>query len=258
MRATQPLALLLLLAPLGRAQDTPAPPGAPVRVAVRIESRVDGAAEPINGLQYTVWERLVAFGLQADALLPVGNAKYDDYIAKKSAAWASAPPAGLIVEGVAACDYNNSEFFGQGQAHNYKGRLTVTVKDAGGQLLHTFDWEHSWGRLPTNYTKSQVLKEYNDMLCTSLVLGLLHDERVRAGIPEDKRAALKKWEEENRKRILDPLKENMSKCHLARFLRALAGEPDPEEKPPGEGGSEGGQKGAEPKGGGQGEPKGEK
>ena len=226
-----PLALLLAgAAAHAQEGDKPAEPaaGAPLRVAIRLQSQVDGEPEKLNSLQYYVWERCHSFGLRADSVLPINHPKMDDYIAKATRGWESkqpdAAPASLIVEGVAACSYNNSEFFGQGQAHNYKGKLTVTVKDAAGNLIHTFDWEHSWGRLPTNYTKSQVLKEYNDMLFTSLILGLFHLEQVRAGVPQDKQAELKKWEEKHRERILAPLKENMGDCQVARFLRALGGE----------------------------------
>lgn len=243
---TAPLAFglaLLLLTP-ARAQEGAQPEGAqaaagaPLRVAIRLQSNVDEEPEKLNSFQYYVWERCHSFGLRADSLLPVNSPKMDDYIAKATKGWEAkqpdAPPASLVIEGVAACSYNNSEFFGQGQAHNYKGKLTVTVKDGAGNVIHTFDWEHSWGRLPTNYTKSQVLREYNDMLFTSLILGLFHIEQVRAGVPADKQAELKKWEEKQRERILGPLKENMSDCQLARFLQALAGEAGGEDEKKGD------------------------
>jgi hypothetical protein len=237
IRALLPL-LALLAAPLPAQEGPPPAPAAgaaPLRVAIRLGSRVDGEPEQINSFQYYVWERCHSFGLRADSTLPINSAKMDEYIAKVGRGWeakqAAAPPASLIIEGEAACDYNNSEFFGQGQAHNYKGKLTVTVKTAAGEVLHTFTWDHSWGRLPTNYTKSQVLREYNDMLFTTLILGVFHLEQVRAGIPPDKQAELKKWEEKQRERILGPLKENSPDCAIAQFLRALADEAGGDKKP---------------------------
>ena len=240
MRAT--LCSLFLVLGVASAQDQPQPnPSHALRVAVKIESTVDGQPEPVQGIQYNTWERLTSFGIRVDSLLPVNHPKLDPYVAGKAKAWdeqePGAAPATLVIEGRQGCDYNNSEFFGQGQAHNYKGKLTVTVKTPTGETLATFDWEHSWGRLPTNYTKSQVQKEYMDMLATTLALGLLQLEQIRARVPEAKKAELEKWEARERKRIYEPLRQNMADCPVATYLKTLMTEEERkalEPKPEGE------------------------
>jgi hypothetical protein len=256
MRAT--LFALFLALGTAFAQDQP-PPDAPkpaatgtLRVSVKIESSVDKSAEAVQGIQYNTWERLTHFGIRVDSLLPVGHPKLDPYVAGKAKAWEekepNAAPASLVIEGSQACEYNDANFFGQGQAHNYKGKLTVTVKTPEGETLATFDWEHTWGRLPTNYTKSQVQKEYMDMLATSLVLGLLKLEQVRSRVPADKKGDLEKWEAKERKRIFEPLKSNMSESPLAKFLKTLMTKEElealeKEKKEKGEGEGEGDKKG---------------
>lgn len=228
-RAIVTSAALALLAALAAPWAAPAQEAAPpraLRIAVDLSSQVEGAAEQPNSLHYYVWERLHHFGVRADSRRPVGDARYDGYIAKMDQKWAQrepeAPAATLVVSGAASCEYATAEFFGQPQAHNFSGRIEVALKDEAGAALATIAYGHSWGRLPGRYTKSQTLREYQDMVATTLVIAILSHERVRAGLAADKRAAAKTWCDEQRARILKPLEENMGDCDIAKLLRGLA------------------------------------
>jgi hypothetical protein len=208
------------------------PPAAPaaranaLRVSVDLSSTVDGEAEASNTFQYYVFERLSAFGIRCDSLKPIGQERLDTWINGKVAKWdqrePGAPPASLTISGSAGCGYKNAEFFGQAQAHNFDGRVDVSLKDAAGTVLATVGFAHSWGRLPQKYTRSQVQQEYNDMVFTGVVLALLHQPAVWNGVPEAKRAELRTWIDQQKTRLLTPLEANMRECELARLIRGLA------------------------------------
>jgi len=230
MRSLAALLTLLALCP-ALAQDEPAPAELPARVELALVSLVDDAAEAPNTLQYFFWERFNKFGFRADALNPVNHAKLDAFISKRAAAWAEQDPgeaagtpqtATFRLEGEASCNYDSAEFFGQGQAHNYKGRINVNLLDAAsGETIAHFQFEHSWGRLPTNYTKRKTLEEYNTMVFGAVLLGVLKNERVWNAIPAGKRAGVEAFMQEMKERILTPLEESMGDCQIAGFLREL-------------------------------------
>lgn len=231
--AAPTLGLVLAFVPgLVTAQDTPTPPTEPVapvahalRVTLDLTSQVDGEPEPANTFQYYLFERLSFFGVRVDSLKPVGQERFDSWIQRKVARWEKqepgAPPASLAISGSAGCTYSNSEFFGQGQAHNFQGRVDVALKDAAGAELFKVSFEHSWGRLPTRHTRSQVQQEYNDMVFTGVLLAILHQPQVWAGIPEGKREELRTWAEQQKRRLLEPLQANMADCQLATLLEGL-------------------------------------
>lgn len=227
------LGIALVLAPgLVVAQDTPTPPAEPaapssfaLRTTLDLTSQVDGEPEQVNTFQYYVFERLTHFGVRVDSLKPVGQEKMDGWIQRQAARWESkepgAPAAALAISGSAGCTYSNSEFFGQGQAHCFQGRVDVALKDAAGAELFRVSFEHSWGRLPNRYTRSQVLKEYNDMVFTGVLLALFHRPEIYGRVPEDKRPALRTWIEQQKARILEPLEANMGDSQLATLLKGL-------------------------------------
>lgn len=207
--------------------DAPAPARSPaLRVSVDLASSVDGAPEAANTFQYYVFERLSAFGIRCDSLKPIGQERLDSWISGKVAKWEQrepgAAPASLSVSGSAGCEYKNAEFFGQAQAHNFDGRVDVSLKDAAGAEIARIGFAHSWGRLPQRTTRTQVNQEYNDMVFTGVVLALLHQPAVWNGVPEAKRAELRTWIDAQKQRILSPLEANMKDCELARLIRGLA------------------------------------
>lgn len=224
---------LVLVPVLGvRADDAPPatpPPAAPAALALRVSldlaSSVDGQPEGTNMFQYHVFERLSAFGIRVDSLKPVGQERLDKWIAGRVGNWdkrePGAPAASLAISGSAGCVYKDAQFFGQGQAHNFDGRVDVSLKDATGAELATIGFQHSWGRLPQRHTRSQVLQEYNTMVFNGVVLALVHQPAVWNGVPEGKRAELRTWIEEQKRLILTPLEQNMRECELARLLRGL-------------------------------------
>lgn len=205
---------------------TPAEPAArALRVALNLTSQVDGEPERANTFQYYLFERLSHFGLRVDSLAPVGQERLDAWVQRKSATWEKrepgAPAATLVISGTAGCTYANAEFFGQAQAHNFKGRVDVTLEDAAGTELFRVAFEHEWGRLPTRHTRSQVQQEYNDMVFTGALLALLHRPEVLAGVPQGKRAEVQTWIEEQKRRLLTPLETNQADSPLARLLQGL-------------------------------------
>lgn len=224
-------AVLAAVPGLVTAQETPpAQPPQPaaahaLRVALDLTSQVDGEPEPANTFQYYLFERLSHFGIRVDSLEPVGQERLDAWMQRKTAGWdkkePGAPAASLAISGAAGCTYSNSEFFGQGQAHNFQGRVDVALKDAAGTELFRVSFEHSWGRLPTRYTRSQVQQEYNDMVFTGVLLALLHRPELWNGVPEGKREELRTWVEQQKQRLLGPLETNMADCQLATLLKGL-------------------------------------
>lgn len=228
MRTAAVLVSLLVLSPALAQDDAPAQPAElPTRVELALMSLVDDAAETPNTLQYFFWERFTKFGYRADAVNPVNHAKLDAYITKRAEGWAekdgeSPQPATFRIEGEAVCNYDSAEFFGQGQAHNYKGRINVNLLDAAtGETIAQFQLEHSWGRLPANYTKRKTLEEYNTMVFGAVLLGILKHERVQATIPASKRPTVDRFMQDMKERILGPLEESMSECEVAVYLREL-------------------------------------
>lgn len=239
------LLLVLALAAPALAQDAPkeAPPAsqpaanAPtLRVSLDLASSVDGEAEAVNGFQYFVFERLAAFGIRVDSLRPAGHERFDGWMSRKVEKWEKqapgAAPATLAISGTSGCTYDNAQFFGQGQAHNFKGNVNVELKDAAGATLAQIAFEHSWGRLPSKYTKAQTLQEYQQMVSTAVVLALLARPELQAGVPEAKKAELAAYLAEQKEKMLKPLRENMSECQLAKLLEAIpTGEKAPADKP---------------------------
>jgi hypothetical protein len=235
-------AILIALGCLAAAQDPPqgtppqpqqpgqpAQPAAPAsaRVSVDLTSTVDGNPEPANTFQYFVVERLHTIGkMRVDSLRPVGTEALDGWIQRQTARWEqkepNAAPATMAITGSATCAYNNAQFFGQGQAHNFQGTIDVTVRDAAGVEITRVAFAHSWGRLPARYTRSQTQQEYNQMVFTAVVMQILCHPTVWATIPEAKRADAATWINEQKTRLLEPLQQNMAGCELAKLLNSLA------------------------------------
>ncbi|MCA8920842.1 MAG: hypothetical protein KDD82_03470 [Planctomycetes bacterium] len=222
---------LALVTGVSSAQDPkPAAPPA-LRIGVKVTNSIDGTPEKVNHVQWFVWRQLHLFGARVDSLIPTQNAKTEQYIESINKTWAEkepdAPPAAFIIEGSASSNYDNSEFFGQGQAHNFKGTLSLQVKTAEGEVLASFEWKHSWGRLPANYTQKQTLQEYTDMLWSTALIGVLNVPQIRERIPASKAKEVDTWIEKNIKRISEPLvKQNMADCDLQKFLESLKGGED--------------------------------
>lgn len=233
-------ALAIALATCAHAQDPPPPQGTPTpeqpgaapatrattRVSVDLSSTVDNAPEPANTFQYFVVERLHTIAkMRVDSLRPVGTEALDGWIQRQTARWEqrepNAAPATVSVSGSAACAYDNAQFFGQGQAHNFRGKVDVVVRDAAGVEITRVAFEHSWGRLPARYTRSQTQQEYNQMVFTAVVMQILVHPTVWAMIPEGKRADAAAWITEQKGRLLEPLQQNMADCPLAQLLNSL-------------------------------------
>lgn len=223
------LALVPTLAVHADDQPPAAPPAQAgphaLRLTLDLSSSIDGAPESSNTFQYYVFERLSNFGIRVDSLRPIGQERLDTWVNGKVARWdqrePGAPPASLTVSGSAGCKYENAQFFGQAQAHNFHGRVDVLLKDAAGAEVARIGFEHSWGRLPQRHTRSQVQQEYNDMVFTGVVLALLHQPAVWSGISAAKQAELRTWADEQKRRLLTPLESNMRECELAVLLRGL-------------------------------------
>lgn len=239
---------LLLLGMPVLAQDPPTTPPATetkppaaaaptLRVSLDLSSQVDGEAEAVNGLQYFVFERLANFGIRVDSQRPAGQERFDNWMNKKIARWEQqapdAAPAALAISGTSGCTYDNAQFFGQGQAHNFKGRVDVEVKDAAGARVAAIAFEHSWGRLPARFTRSQTLQEYNQMISMAVALALLATPELQAGVPEAKKAELAAYITEQKEKLLKPLRENMAECQLAKLVESLpSGAEPPAQGPP--------------------------
>ncbi|MEZ6188796.1 MAG: hypothetical protein R3F62_27810 [Planctomycetota bacterium] len=230
MRSTWIAAAALAVAAGVSSAQEQKPAGAhPLRIGVKVTNSIDGSPEKVNHVQWFMWRQLHLFGIRVDSLLPTQNAKTESYIESINKTWAEkdpdAPPADYIVEGSASSDYDNSEFFGQGQAHNFKGTISVQVKNAAGEVVASFEWKHSWGRLPANYTQKQTRQEYTDMLWSSVMIGVLSVPEIRERIPEAKAKEVETWVQKNIERIREPLlKQNMEDCDVQKFLESLAPE----------------------------------
>lgn len=218
----------LAVAQEGAAPATPpAPPGpAPLRVSIALTSQMDGQASPKNVFLYYLWERLTFFGLRAECTTPVGDERLDRFVQAKAAKWEreqpGAAPASLQIVGSAGATYSNAEFFGQTQAHSFKGAVDVALKAADGTEVCRVAFEHSWGQLPQNKTRAQTQQEYDQMTHTAVVLALLSRPEVQAGVPAAKKAELAAFITQQRQRLLQPLEANaMSDCALAQLLKAL-------------------------------------
>jgi hypothetical protein len=211
------------------ATNPPAASGPTLRVSLDLASQVDGEAEPVNGLQYFVFERLANFGLRVDSRRPAGQERFDTWMNKKVARWEEqapdAAPATLAISGSSGCTYDNAPFFGQAQAHNFKGRVNVELKDAAGATVAAIAFDHSWGRLPSKFTRSQTLQEYHQMVSTAVVLALLSRPEIQAGVPEGKKGELATYITEQKEKLLKPLRENMAECELAKLVEGLPSGP---------------------------------
>ncbi|MBX3471311.1 MAG: hypothetical protein KF878_30960 [Planctomycetes bacterium] len=225
-----PVLVLAALGPAVVAQDAgdgPAAPAKPraLRLSLDLTSQIDGEPEPSNTFQYYLFERLSHFGIRVDSLRPCGAERLDGWIQRRAARWEKdepdAPPATLALTGAAGCKYDDAQFFGQTQAHSFKGTVDVRLKNAAGTELFRVAFDHEWGQLPQRATKAQVQQTYNDMVFTGVLLALLHRPEVVAGVPEGKRAELRTFIDAQKQRLLGPLKERLPDCQLVTLLEGL-------------------------------------
>lgn len=237
MRFAQSTLVLALLAGACLAQDAPpAPPPqaapGPLRVAIDVASKSGAEVDAKNLFAYFLWERLNAFGVRVEVAKPVGDEKLDAYVQKKAARWEKdqpdAAPASLTITGGVEVTYDDAAFFGQAQAHTFKGGASVQLRKAGGEQLHEVKVSLDFGRgTASGLTKQQVRDQYNNMLFTGVVLAILTRPEVQAGIPEGKRGEAATFVAERKASVLKSLEgAGLKECDLAKLLREL-----PEMKP---------------------------
>lgn len=230
MRLAHGTLVLVLLAGACLAQEAPPsapPPQTPLRVAIDVTSKSGGEADAKNLFAYFLWERLNAFGVRVEVARPVGDERLDAYIQKKAARWEkeqpNAAPASLTITGGVDVAYDDAQFFGQAQAHSFKGRAEVDLKRGSGEQVHRVAVPHDFGRgTASGLTKQQVRDQYNNMLFTGVVLAILTRPEVQAGIPEGKKAEAATFVTERKASVLKSLEgAGLKDCDLAKLLRDL-------------------------------------
>lgn len=247
--------LLLVAAPLALAQDTPeapapaedadgqeraeeagaaepaeeAAPALDPRVSVSSESKLDGETLEQNMLQAFLWERLNHFRLRVDSAKPTGIKQMDAYIAKIAKWWEKEAPgaaaAKVKVEATQDVRYDASEFYGEGQAHNFHGKLSAQIKDADGEVTAKIEFPFAWGwGNSSGKTKNQAFEAYSKTVQTALALLILNQPAVRDRVPAERREALAKWSRKERDKLLatlDGSTDAIKRGELAKLLRAL-------------------------------------
>lgn len=239
--------LLLVAAPLALAQDTPeapapaegegqaeegaeeAAPALDPRVSVSSESKLDGEAREQNTLQAFLWERLNHFHLRVDSAKPSGIKQMDAYIAKIAKWWEKeapgAGPAQVKIEATQDVRYDASEFYGEGQAHNFHGTLAAQIKDAKGEVTAKIEFPFAWGwGNNSGLTKNQAFEAYSKTAQTALAVLILNHPAVRERVPEKRRKQLAKWSRQERDKLLaklDGSTDAIKRGELAKQLRAL-------------------------------------
>ncbi|RMG11054.1 MAG: hypothetical protein D6731_16375 [Planctomycetota bacterium] len=245
MRA--PLTLCLLLGPaLVLAQD-PGPASRPsegekekryaLRVKLDARATLDGEPVDPNLLLGFVYGELTKFGIRVESAAETGHAGFDQWIRGQKKRWAKrepdAPPPRLVIWAREESDYNGAKFYGETQAHVFKGKTCAKVSDAEGNVLAEFSYRFEWGKAirkmrkdgsVENRTKPGVMRDYDQFMHKTLVLGLLCQDAIRAGVPEGKRASLEKYLKKTRDFLLGALEKSTRATRegeLARFLRSL-------------------------------------
>lgn len=235
------LALSFGLGAQALAQDTPAEKkeGEPKdekqealdpRIALDATETLDKKAVEPNGLQYFLWERLNFFRFRIDSKRPIGQKKLDAYVAKMDRYWKKKDPEGaqptdftLTVKQESS--YDAAKFYGEAQAHNYKGSISAELKDADGKVLETFAFSLSWGRLiSSGLSKRQVQLRYDQMIHTALAIGILNHPKIKARIPAKFLPELLKWSKKQQEDLLGVLEgstETLKQGEMAKFVRGV-------------------------------------
>ena len=111
--------------------------------------------------------------------------------------------------------------------------MTVSINDAEGAVLGEFAYKFEWGKAirkmgkdgsVEHRTKDGVMKDYDQFMQKTLVLGLLTQDAIRKGVPKNKQGKLDKYIKKTRDFLLGALDKStkaIREGELAKFLRAL-------------------------------------
>lgn len=227
-----------LAAPTASAQDSQPAKKPDAKPATKLDPRIvldavgtlDGKTVVPNGLQYFLYERFNHFRFRLDSKHKIGQKKLDKFIDKMNRFWKKQDPenkqkADFSIVARQTVKYDASKFYGEAQAHNYKGTIKVELKDASGAVIETIEFGLSWGRLiSSGLSKRQVQVRYDQMVHTAVALGLLNHPKIKAKIKAKYQPALLKWSKAQKKSLLKVLEgstEALKKGDMAKFVRGI-------------------------------------
>lgn len=224
--------VLISAAALAQDQPPPATTAATLRVSIASGVTLEGDEEGNDGpnlFQYFLWERLNAFGLRVDSLKKIGDPRLDPYIEKSAKKWEKKEPgstgAAFKIEAIQSYRYDGAVFYGEVQAHNFHGKMDVTIKGADDKVVRSISFPFSWGRPVSKGTKSEVRRQVDQLVQTAVVLGILTTPEIKAGITNTKdMAALDKFVKEQKESLLKLLEGStkaMAESELANFVRSI-------------------------------------
>ncbi len=210
--------------------DTDKPVKLDPRVVLDALGTLDDKTVVPNGLQYFLYERFNHFRFRVDSKHKVGQKKLDKFIDKMNRFWKKQDPenkqkADFTLVARQTVKYDASKFYGEAQAHNYKGTIKVELKDGAGAVLETIEFGLSWGRLiSSGLSKRQVQVRYDQMVHTAVALGVLNHPKVKAHIKAKYQPALLKWSKTQKKQLLKVLEgstDALKKGDMAKFVRGV-------------------------------------
>ena len=216
--------------PASKPDDTKKPAKLDPRVVLDALGTLDDKTVAPNGLQYFLYERFNHFRFRVDSRHKIGQKKLDKFIDKMNRFWKkqdpeNKQPVDFAILARQTVKYDASKFYGEAQAHNYKGSIKVELKDGSGALLETIEFSLSWGRLiSSGLSKRQVQVRYDQMVHTAVALGVLNHPKVKAHIKAKYQPALLKWSKTQKKQLLKVLEgstEALKKGDMAKFVRGI-------------------------------------
>ncbi len=239
-------ALALLIPTAALAQDgKPAPTSKPakpkfdwtttLRISADAEATLDGKKQKPNAFQYYLWERLNHFRLRVDAVKPIGQPKMDKYIARVTRWWEkNSPsknhPAKLKLIASQQTKYDASKFYGEAQAHNFKGTIKAQLQSVDGDVIATWSVEHSWGKLiRSGMSKSQVNGLFNQMVHKALAMKILSHDAIKTKLSAKNKAKLNTWlkaEKAKLMKILDGSTKAVKTGPFYKFVKTIPVEAD--------------------------------